>query len=464
MPHPEVYVSNYTHSRTLSDVFECHGGQELDTPVFELKEILSGKYGEDSKLIYDLQDQGGELCSLRYDLTVPFARWLAMNSNYPQVSRYQIAKVYRRDQPVVSRGRYREFYQCDFDIAGEYEPMITDAEILLVIVEAFEALQMDITIKINHRRILDGMFAIAGVPEDKIRAISSAVDKLDKLSWAEVKQEMVEQKGLLESVADQIGQFVRNRGNLAEILGSLRADDKLATNEDVKAGIGDMTLLLSYLEAYGIANKVSFDLSPARGLDYYTGAIFEVITSLPSTEDAGTSKEPQIGSIAAGGRYDKLVGMYCDRDVPNVGVSFGVERIYTILNARRPKKKVESVVAQEFDVYVVAGGGGGLLLERMATCGQLTQAGIRAGFLRKAKPSLRSQFNAAGKVPLTVILGPDELAAGNVRLKASTGKDPEPGTQGKGDKDRGQLVARDDLVVEVKKMLRSIFGDTEPGR
>lgn len=464
MLHLEVYFSNYTSSRTLSDVFERHGGQELDTPVFELQEILSGKYGEDSKLIYDLQDQGGELCSLRYDLTVPFARWLAMNSNYPQVSRYQIAKVYRRDQPVVSRGRYREFYQCDFDIAGEYEPMTTDAEILLIIVEAFEALQMDITIKINHRRILDGMFAVAGVSEDKIRAISSAVDKLDKLSWGEVKQEMVEQKGLPESVADQIGQFVRNRGNLAEILGSLKADEKLAANEDVKSGINDMARLLSYLEAYDIADKVSFDLSLARGLDYYTGVFFEVVTSLPNAKEAGTNKEPQVGSIAAGGRYDKLVGMYCDRDVPNVGVSFGVERIYTILNAREPKKKGESAIAQDFDVYVVAAGGDGFLLERMGICGQLTKSGIRAGFLRKAKPSLRSQFNAAGKVPLTVILGPDELAAGNVRLKASTGKDPEPGTQGKGEKDRGQLVARDDLVVEVKKMLRSIFGDTEPGR
>lgn len=386
-----------------------------------------------------------------------------MNSNYPQVSRYQIAKVYRRDQPVVSRGRYREFYQCDFDIAGEYEPMITDAQILLIIVEAFEALEMDITIKINHRKILDGMFAVAGVPEDRIRAISSAVDKLDKLSWREARQEMVEQKGLPESVADQIGQFVQNRGSFAEILGQLKDDEKLAANEDVKAGIDDMTLLLSYLEAYDITDQISFDLSLARGLDYYTGVIFEVVASLPVENNASTNKEPQVGSIAAGGRYDKLVGMYCDRDVPIVGVSFGVERIYTILNARRPKKKGESVIAQDFDVYVVAAGGDGLLLERMAICGQLTRAGIRAGFLRKAKPSLRSQFNAAGKVPLTAILGPDELAAGNVRLKASTGKDSEPGSQGKGEKDRGQIVSRDDLVAEVKKMLKDISGDTGPG-
>lgn len=444
-------------SQTLSEVFERHGGQELDTPVFELKEILTGKYGEDSKLIYDLQDQGGELCSLRYDLTVPFARWLAMNSNCSQVSRYQTAKVYRRDQPVVSRGRYREFYQCDFDIAGDYEPLITDAEILLITIEAFEALQIDITIKINHRRVLDGIFAAAGVPGEKIRSISSAVDKLDKLSWDEVKEEIVEKKGVPESVADQIGEFVHNRGSFAEILGLLKSDEKVAANEDVKAGIDDMTLLLTYLEAYDIADKVSFDLSLARGLDYYTGVIFEVVTPLSDVKDVTTTEEPQVGSLAAGGRYDNLVGMYCDRDIPCVGVSFGVERIYTILNARSSKKKGESVIAQDFDVYVVAAGGGGLLLERMAICGQLTRAGIRAGFLRKGKPSLRSQFNAADKVPLTVILGPDELAAGSLRLKISTGRYSEAGVQDQGEKDRGQLIARDDLVAQVRKMLQEII-------
>ncbi|KAK2595731.1 hypothetical protein N8I77_013756 [Diaporthe amygdali] len=446
----------------LSEIFERHGGQELDTPVFELKEIFSGKYGEDSKLIYDLQDQGGELCSLRYDLTVPFARWLAMNTNFPQVSRYQIAKVYRRDQPAISRGRYREFYQCDYDIAGKYEPMITDAEILLIIVEAFQGLKMDIKIKINHRRILDGIFAVAGVPEEKLRPISSAVDKLDKLPWDEVKREMVEQKGLPESVADEIGHLVRSCGTLDETLGLLRANENLTANEDVKAGIDDMSLLSSYLQAYEIADTVSFDLSLARGLDYYTGMIFEVVTSLLDIKEDKKDKQPEVGSIAAGGRYDDLVGMYYDRDVPCVGVSFGVERIYTILNARMPKKKGESVMAQDFDVYVVAAGGGGFLLERMAICGQLTKAGVRAAFLRKAKPSLRSQFNAAEKAPLTVIVGPDELAAGNVRLKASTGRDTKPGSENQGEKDRGQLVARGNLVEEVKKALRGISGNIGP--
>lgn len=166
----------------MTTVFKRHGATTLDTPVFELKEILSGKYGEDSKLIYDLQDQGGELCSLRYDLTVPLARWLAMNPSVQSFKRYQIAKVYRRDQPAMTKGRMREFYQCDFDIAGAYDAMIPDAEVLKIVNDVFKALGWEsYTIKMNHRKILDGMFKAAGVKEDLIRPISSAVDKLDKV-------------------------------------------------------------------------------------------------------------------------------------------------------------------------------------------------------------------------------------------------------------------------------------------
>ncbi|KAG8891782.1 Cytoplasmic and mitochondrial histidine tRNA synthetase, partial [Tulasnella sp. 408] len=196
---------------TLSRVFKQHGGCTIDTPVFELREILAGKYGEDSKLIYDLQDQGGEICSLRYDLTVPFARFLAMNgSTYPSIKRYHIAKVYRRDQPAMTKGRMREFYQCDFDIAGQFDPMVPDAEIISILCEALTALEIgEFTVKINHRKILDGIFEVCGVPTDKVRAISSAVDKLDKLPWADVKKEMTEEKGLAEDVADRIGEYVK---------------------------------------------------------------------------------------------------------------------------------------------------------------------------------------------------------------------------------------------------------------
>lgn len=449
-------------------MFECHGGQELDTPVFELREILAGKYGEDSKLIYDLKDQGGEICSLRYDLTVPFARWLAMNSDKAHVSRYQIAKVYRRDQPAMTRGRYREFYQCDFDIAGEYEPMIPDAEVLLIAVEAFEALEIGVEVKLNHRRILDGIFSVAGVPAEKIRTISSAVDKLDKMSWDEVKKEMVEEKDLVESVADDIGGFVRNRGALREMLEFLKSKPNLMENADIKAGVDEMTLLTSYLEAYNIANKVSFDMSLARGLDYYTGLIYEVITTLPNQSGAQKSKgqEINVGSIAAGGRYDNLVGMYGDRQIPCVGISFGVERIFTVLEARLPNKKGGPELGPEMDVYIAAAGSkeNGLLAERMWVLGQLTKAGIRATFMRKANAKLVQQFKAAAnvKAPITIILGPDELASGNVRVKVSGQPQNAKGgakasdNNEKGEKDRGLLVSKDSLVVEVKRLLQEL--------
>lgn len=174
---------------------------------------MAGKYGEDSKLIYDLADQGGEITSLRYDLTVPFARYLAM-TNTQSIKRYHIAKVYRRDNPQIQRGRMREFYQCDFDIAGSYDEMIPDAEVLRIAAEIFQSLGWAgrYTIKINHRKILDGMFQVCGVPKEKLRMISSAVDKLDKSPWAEVKKEMVEEKGLEEAVADKIGEYVKHKG------------------------------------------------------------------------------------------------------------------------------------------------------------------------------------------------------------------------------------------------------------
>lgn len=198
-------------------VFKRHGAVEIDTPVFELKEILTGKYGEDSKLIYDLADQGGELLCLRYDLTVPFARYLAMNT-VGNIKRYHIAKVYRRDNPQPTRGRFREFYQCDFDVAGNYTSMVPDAEVLTVVSEILSSLPIGkFVVKLNHRCILDAVFELSGVPAEKFRTICSAVDKLDKATWEEVKEEMVVEKGLDEKVADRIGTFVCLSGSPKEL-------------------------------------------------------------------------------------------------------------------------------------------------------------------------------------------------------------------------------------------------------
>lgn len=192
-----------------------------------------------------------------------------MNKDVQNIKRYHIAKVYRRDQPAMTKGRMREFYQCDFDIAGQYDAMVPDAEVIRIISEVFEALgwQDTYTIKLNHRKILDGIFQACGVPEDKIRTISSAVDKLDKSPWTEVRKEMTEEKGLPEDVADRIGEWVVLKGQ-KDLLEKLAKDEKLGANEYMQQGIADLQLLFDYLEHFDVLGRVSFDLSLARGLDY----------------------------------------------------------------------------------------------------------------------------------------------------------------------------------------------------
>ena len=175
----------------IRSIFKKHGASEIDTPVFELKETLTGKYGEDSKLIYDLEDQGGEILALRYDLTVPFARFMA-EKGLPSIKRFHIAKVYRRDQPQMSKGRYREFYQCDFDIAGTYSLMLPDAEVLAVVCEILTSLEIgNFKLKLNHRKFLDAMIELAGCEKRKFKSICSSIDKLDKEPWEKVRIELI---------------------------------------------------------------------------------------------------------------------------------------------------------------------------------------------------------------------------------------------------------------------------------
>lgn len=345
----------------------------------------------------------------------------------------------------------REFFQCDFDIAGEYDSMIPDSEILCLIVEVFDALKLvdNVTIKLNHRKILDGLFAVCGVPENLIRPISSAVDKMDKLPWEEVKKEMMD-KGLPEEVADRIGEYVKLSG-AGELVAKLREDAALSANETVKAGLDEMETLFKYLAAFGVSDKISFDMSLARGLDYYTGLIYEVIFNPPP--EAAKDESSRVGSIAAGGRYDNLVGMFGKRQIPCVGISFGVDRIFTILKARAQREK-DSAIHRKTDVYVMAFGGktfDGLLPERMAVARDLWKAGIRAEFSAKVKPKLPQQFKAAesSDIPYAVILGEEESNAGQVRLKVLGQEAAE------GEEKEGRLVNKVDLVEEVKKLLIS---------
>lgn len=191
------------------------------------------------------------------------------------IKRYHMAKVYRRDNPAITRGRYREFYQCDFDIAGSYRPMIPDAEVLAVATEILSELPIgDFLIKINHRCILDAVFEIAGVPPEKFRPICSAVDKLDKAEWDEVKAEMVDEKGLAPEVADRIGTFVLNKGEPREMWKRLVDSNLFGTHKGALKALEEMNLLFDYLDAMGSLHRISFDMSLARGLDYYTGVIY----------------------------------------------------------------------------------------------------------------------------------------------------------------------------------------------
>ncbi|KAJ7157316.1 hypothetical protein C8R46DRAFT_1004259 [Mycena filopes] len=472
--------------RTVKDCFTTYGGSCLDTPVFERKDILAGKYGEDAKLIFDLMDQGGEQLALRYDHTVPLARYLAMTgATNPQSKLWQVGKVYRRDNPVVSKGRMREFSQADFDICGTWDAMIPDGEIVSLICTVLGKLDVgEFTVKINHRKILDGVFEVCGVPTEKIRPISSAVDKLDKLPWSEVKKEMTEEKGLDPAVADKIGEYVKHKGG-PSLLEQLSADEALMANASAKQGITEMGLLFTYLRAYGVIDKLSFDLSLARGLDYYTGIIYEAVVEAsapPSFKaDASTPAPPKkkakkpktdeddeeeidesqvgVGSIAAGGRYDGLVGMFTAAasadgkkvaGLPCIGISFGLDRIFALV---WPKWVAKGGRSKETMVYVMAAGDG-LLEERIALVRELRDGGIKADFLAKKKPKLTAQF-AAGEldeVPFAIILGADELKSGDVKVKEQkweiVGGEKKKIQAEQGDS--GTLVKRQGLVEWIK--------------
>lgn len=397
--------------RSIINVFERHGAETIDTPVFELKEVLTGKYGEDSKLIYDLADQGGEILALRYDLTVPFARYLAMNK-IPSIKRYQIAKVYRRDNPAMTKGRFREFFQCDFDIAGTYDPMLPDVECVKVVTEILDALDLsNFVVKINHRLILDGLFEACGVPASQFRTICSSVDKLDKTPWEEVRKEMIDEKGLAPEKADAIGRYVQLSGQ-NELIDELLKDEKLTASKSAVEGLKALQLFFRYADLYKVTRRVRFDMSLARGLDYYTGIIYEAVL-------LGQTAGSEVGSIAGGGRYDNLVTMFDPnpkaKQVPCVGVSIGIERLLGILESRHGDAKIRTTKTQ---IYVAAAQKN-LLEERMKLCNELWDAGFKAEMSYKANPKLLVQLQTCEEfgIPFALILGQSELERNVVKLR-----------------------------------------------
>ncbi|XP_065630999.1 histidine--tRNA ligase, cytoplasmic [Quercus suber] len=410
----------------IEDVFERHGATALDTPAFELRETLMGKYGEDSKLVYDLADQGGELCSLRYDLTVPFARYVAMNG-LTSFKRYQIAKVYRRDNP--SKGRYREFYQCDLDIAGQYEKMGPDFEIVKILTELLDELQIgDYEIKLNHRKLLDGMLDICGVPPEKFRTICSSIDKLDKQPFEQIKKEMVEEKGLSVETADEIGTFVKERGQPLELLSKLKQQgSKFLGHNGSADALNDLEILFKALEVSKCIDKVVFDLSLARGLDYYTGVIFEAVFK------GGT----QVGSIAAGGRYDNLIGMFGAKQVPAVGVSLGIERVFAIMEQLQ-KDQSQAPRATKTEVLVSILGDD--LTQAAELVSELWNAKVKAEYFVNKRVMKHIDRARESRIPWMVIVGEREMNEGIVILK-----DIEAAKEDK--------IPRSSLVEELKRRL-----------
>ncbi len=308
----------------IKQIYHNHGGNPIETPTYENKSVLLNKYGDDEKLVFDLDDQGGSMCCLRYDLTVPFARYMAMNGLI-NMKRYQIGQVYRRDKPAIEQGRYRAFMQSDFDIAGEYDLMKPDSEIIKITTEILTSFNINFVIKINHKDLLFNLLANCNIAKDKLSTCCSSIDKLDKMSWDDIKTELLEKQITPESIV-LIEKFINIKGHPADIIKTLKSN--FASDETINKNLADIELLFEYLKQLKIFDKIRFDLSLARGLDYYTGIIFEAIVV--------DKKKNKIGSIAAGGRYDNLIGQYHRQQVPSVGCSIGIERIYNLLENKKP--------------------------------------------------------------------------------------------------------------------------------
>lgn len=396
---------SYTFNSIISKVktiFEQHNGVPITTPTFEIREILMNKYGEDTKLIYNLEDQGGDICSLRYDLTVPFSRFLCMNK-IQKIKRYQIANVFRRDNPSFKTGRLRELTQADFDICGSGLPMVNDAEILKIIYDILCALELPytFTIKISDRRILIGLLKIAGVSEELQRTACSTIDKVGKLTTEEICDELLT-KGVNDSSIDFIKRIILNNNDKSDIetlnlLKGLLAESKDKANNsnlnDFETAIEEFGLLFEYLKIFEIKN-IKFDLSLARGLDYYTGLIVEAVYN-----------GVDIGSVVGGGRYDGLCSSLSENtlNVPCVGFSVGISRLFSIV----PLKDID------FDIFV--GSGYGLNLEdRMKILNELWRMGYKAETFTGKRVNFKEQLEYAkeNNFKMAIFTGDNEILKG----------------------------------------------------
>lgn len=386
---PEQLVNRQKILQIIRKIFTLHGAQEIDTPVFELRNILMEKYGEDSKLIYNLEDQGGEILSLRYDLTVPFARFVATHG-ITKIKRFQIGKVYRRDAPAIERGRFREFYQCDFDIAG-IDSILADVEVVIVLNELLNELSklcnFDYIIKIGSRKVLNHIITnICNIPSELFKTVCSSIDKLDKLDQETVKLELVG-KGLSIQSIEKL--FTLLNENSLELIKTFP-----------KEVSEDLLTLINYLNSVHII-KYEISTSLARGLDYYTGIIFEAvaITSVSKSK---------IGSIAGGGRYDNLIGMFSRKQISAIGMSLGIERIFSLMEQNK--------VNLSLDVYICSMGN--FDNDKISIACKLWNEGISCEFSYKNK-KLPEQYGIASSkgAKIVILLAPDEMKKNEVIIK-----------------------------------------------
>ena len=419
----EMAKRNYIFN-TIRDVYHLYGFQQIETPSMEMLSTLMGKYGEEGdKLLFKIQNSGDyfkgitdeELLSrdaaklaskfcekgLRYDLTVPFARYVVMHRDeitFP-FKRYQIQPVWRADRP--QKGRYREFYQCDADVVGS-DSLLNEVELMQIIDTVFSKFGIRVSIKINNRKILSGIAEIIG-QSDKIVDITVAIDKLDKIGLDKVNEEL-QSKGIDDEAIAKLQPIILLSGSNMEKLATLK--EILAASEIGLKGVEESEFILKTLEKMGLKNEIELDLTLARGLNYYTGAIFEV-----------KALDVQIGSITGGGRYDNLTGVFGMPGVSGVGISFGADRIYDVLNqlelypsetANATKLLFVNFGEKEAEFAL------SLLLDVRA-------AGIHAElYPDTAKMKKQMSYANAKNVPFVAIIGETELAEGKVMLKNMT--------------------------------------------
>ena len=416
----EMAKRNYIFD-TIREVYHLYGFQQIETPALETLATLMGKYGEEGdKLLFKILNSGdcmsgisdeellsrnsaklaGKFCEkgLRYDLTVPFARYVVMHREelvFP-FKRYQIQPVWRADRP--QKGRYREFYQCDADVVGS-DSLLNEVELMQIVDTVFSRFGIRVCIKINNRKILTGIAELIGEAE-KIVDITVAIDKLDKIGLDNVNAELRE-KGISEEAISKLQPVILLEGDNGEKLEKLR--QLLASSATGLKGVEETAFILSTLDGLGLKNQVELDLTLARGLNYYTGAIFEV-----------KALDVQMGSITGGGRYDNLTGVFGLAGVSGVGISFGADRIFDVLN--------------QLDLYPKEASCGTRLLfanfgEReaaysMQVLAQVRKAGIRAEIYPDCcKMKKQMGYANAKGIPYVALAGENEMAEGKVTLK-----------------------------------------------